>query len=153
MQEQMEKQKKEQAESKRLALEAKKEAHRQAVMSSLPSEPEGNQVLKVRVRLPSGKVLERRFQPETPLQILLNYLIVEGYPTDEYKVLSTWPRRDVSILIKIYKQVGPNWTGEIPKKILAGRCKQNLELSCKVCIKFNFVLFISANIDGHYAHT
>ncbi|XP_033213036.1 FAS-associated factor 1 [Belonocnema kinseyi] len=96
MHEQMEKQKKEQAESERLAVEAKKEAHRQSVKSSLPPEPEGNQVLKVRVRLPSGEVLERRFQPETPLQILLNYLIVEGYPTDEYKVLSTWPRRDLT---------------------------------------------------------
>ncbi|XP_043578100.1 FAS-associated factor 1 isoform X2 [Bombus pyrosoma] len=99
MQEELEKQRKEQAENERLAEEARKEAHRQAVESSLPPEPQqstGDGVLKVRVRLPAGKFLERRFQSDTPLQTLLNFLIVEGYPTEEYKVLCSWPRRDVS---------------------------------------------------------
>lgn len=95
----MEQKKKEQAENTRLVEEAKKEAHRQAVQLSLPPEPDeesGNHILKVKIRLPGGKFLERKFRPDTPLQILLNFLIVEGYPTDEYKVLSSWPRRDVS---------------------------------------------------------
>ncbi|XP_015178994.1 PREDICTED: FAS-associated factor 1 isoform X1 [Polistes dominula] len=99
MQEEIEKRRKEQAENERLAEEARKEAHRQAIESSLPPEPlqnAGDGVLKVRVRLPAGKYLERRFQPDTPLQTLLNFLIVEGYPTEEYKVLSSWPRRDLT---------------------------------------------------------
>ncbi|XP_043525545.1 FAS-associated factor 1 isoform X1 [Frieseomelitta varia] len=99
MQEELEKQRKEQAENERLAEEARKEAHRQAVESSLPPEPQqstGDGVLKVRVRLPAGKFLERRFRSDTPLQTLLNFLIVEGYPTDEYKVLCNWPRRDLT---------------------------------------------------------
>ncbi|XP_025266464.1 FAS-associated factor 1 isoform X3 [Camponotus floridanus] len=99
MQEELEKKKKEQAENERLAEEARKEAHRQAVESSLPPEPQqgaGDGVMKVRVRLPAGKFLERKFQPDTPLQTLFNFLIVEGYPTEEYKLLSSWPRRDVS---------------------------------------------------------
>ncbi|XP_014469336.1 PREDICTED: FAS-associated factor 1 isoform X2 [Dinoponera quadriceps] len=99
MQEQLEKQKKEQAENERLAEKARKEAHRQAVESSLPPEPQqeaGDGVMKVKVRLPAGKFLERKFQSDTPLQTLLNFLIVEGYPTEEYKLLSSWPRRDVS---------------------------------------------------------
>lgn len=99
MQEELEKQRKEQAENERLAEEARKEAHRQAVESSLPPEPQqstGDGVLKVRVRLPAGKFLERRFQSDTPLQTLLNFLIVEGYPTEEYKVLCSWPRRDLT---------------------------------------------------------
>lgn len=99
IQQQLEQRIKEQAEHKRLAHEAKKEAHRQAVRLSLPPEPDaetGNNILKVKFRLPGGKFLERKFKPDTPLQILLNFLIVEGYPTDEYKVLSSWPRRDVS---------------------------------------------------------
>ncbi|XP_012278050.1 FAS-associated factor 1 [Orussus abietinus] len=99
IQELIEKQKKEQAESARLAEEARKEAHRQAVESSLPPEPQpgvGDGVLKIKVRLPAGKFLERRFQADTPLQTLLNFLIVEGYPTEEYKVLSSWPRRDLT---------------------------------------------------------
>lgn len=99
MQEQLVKQKREEAESQRLAEEARKEAHRLAVESSLPPEPElgsGDDVLKIKVRLTAGKFLERRFKADTPLQTLLNFLIVQGYPTDEYKVLSSWPRRDVS---------------------------------------------------------
>ncbi|XP_028050119.1 FAS-associated factor 1 isoform X3 [Monomorium pharaonis] len=99
MQEEREKKMKEQAENERLAEEARKEAHRQAVESSLPPEPQqgaGDGVMKVRVRLPAGKFLERKFQSDTPLQTLFNFLIVEGYPTEEYKLLSSWPRRDVS---------------------------------------------------------
>ncbi|XP_017881622.1 FAS-associated factor 1 isoform X1 [Ceratina calcarata] len=99
MMEELEKQRKEQAENERLAEEARKEAHRQAVESSLPPEPQqgtSDGVLKVRVRLPAGKFLERRFQSDTPLQTLLNFLIVEGYPTEEYKVLCSWPRRDLT---------------------------------------------------------
>lgn len=95
MQEELEKKRQEQEENEK----ARKEAHRQAVESSLPPEPQqgaGVGVLKVKVRLPAGKFLERRFQPDTPLQTLLNFLIVEGYPTEEYKLLSSWPRRDVS---------------------------------------------------------
>ncbi|XP_043257171.1 FAS-associated factor 1 isoform X2 [Colletes gigas] len=99
VEEELEKRKKLEAENERLAEEARKEAHRQTVESSLPPEPQqgaGDGVLKVRVRLPTGKFLERRFQFDTPLQTLLNFLIVEGYPTEEYKVLCSWPRRDVS---------------------------------------------------------
>lgn len=101
MQEELEKRKKEEAENERLAEKARKEAHRQAVESSLPPEPQqgaGDGIMKVRVRLPAGEYLERKFQSDTPLQTLFNFLIVEGYPTEEYKILSCsdWPRRDVS---------------------------------------------------------
>ncbi|XP_053989216.1 FAS-associated factor 1 isoform X1 [Hylaeus anthracinus] len=99
VEEELEKRKKLEAENERLAEEAKKEAHRQAIESSLPPEPQqgaGDGVLKVRVRLPAGEFLERRFQSDTPLQTLLNFLIVEGYPTEEYKVLCSWPRRDLT---------------------------------------------------------
>lgn len=99
MHEQREKEMREQADKERLAEEARKEANRQAVESILPPEPNADVfdgVTKIRVRLPAGKFLERRFQSNTPLQTLLNYLIAEGYPTEEYKVLSSWPRRDVS---------------------------------------------------------
>ncbi|XP_020281775.1 FAS-associated factor 1 [Pseudomyrmex gracilis] len=103
MQEELEKRKKEQAENERLAEKARKEAHRQAVESSLPPEPQqgaGDGIMKVRVRLPAGEYLERKFQSDTPLQTLFNFLIVEGYPTEEYKILSCsdWPRRDLTSL-------------------------------------------------------
>lgn len=33
------------------------------------------------------------------MQVLLDFLIVKGYPTEQYKVISSWPRRDVSVLL------------------------------------------------------
>ena len=41
--------------------------------------------------------LERRFLASSPLQTVLDYLTTEGYHSSEFKVLSSWPRRDVSI--------------------------------------------------------
>nr|XP_033341145.1 FAS-associated factor 1 isoform X1 [Megalopta genalis] len=99
MEEELEKRRKEEAENEKLVEEAKKEAHRRALEDNLPPEPQqavGDGVLKVKVWLPAGKYLERRFQSDTPLQTLLNFLIVEGYPTEEYKVLCSWPRRDLT---------------------------------------------------------
>lgn len=78
---------------------AKKEAYRKQLESSLPSEPpldQGDNITKIRFRLPNGDNLERRFLANTTLQILLNYLTVQGYPIQEYKVISSWPRRDLT---------------------------------------------------------
>ena len=98
--EKIEKERKEQAENERLAEQARKESHRLAVESSLPPEPPQDltkNVLKIKVRRPSGTFLERRFKSDATLQTILNFLIVQGYPTEDYKVILSWPRRDVSI--------------------------------------------------------
>lgn len=95
----LEKRRKEEVENERLAKEARKEAYRQIIESSLPPEPQegvNDGVLKVRIWLPAGRVLQRRFESDTPLRTLLNFLIAEGYPTEEYRILRSWPRRDVS---------------------------------------------------------
>lgn len=97
-QEKMDKKMKEQAENERLAEEAKKQAQIQAIQSSLPPEPAScDRITKIKIRLPAGKILERKFEPDTALQTLLNFLFVEGYPSEEYKVLTIWPRREVNI--------------------------------------------------------
>lgn len=74
---------------------------RQEVLKRLPAEPSGDQpagsATCIRFRLPEGKTSTRRFLADEPLQVLLDYLLVEGYPTDDYKVLSSWPRKDVSL--------------------------------------------------------
>lgn len=107
-------------ESEKAEEEAKKERYRLEVEASLPPEPpegSGDSMTKIRFRLPKGENLERRFTSDTRLkvrfktdvtntallilfllQVLLDYLIVKGYPITEYKVISSWPRRDVSIL-------------------------------------------------------
>ena len=45
----------------------------------------------------SKQSLERRFLATDTLQTVLDYLTIEGFHHEEYKVLSSWPRRDVSI--------------------------------------------------------
>ncbi|CAG9857934.1 unnamed protein product [Phyllotreta striolata] len=90
-------------ESERAQEEAKKEAVRKEVEASLPPEPalsQGDSITKIRFRLPKGEHIERRFQTNTPLQVLLDFLIVKGYPSEEFKVISSWPRRDLTSLDK-----------------------------------------------------
>ena len=50
---------------------------------------------------PGGNQLERRFLASQTLQTVLDYLTIKGYPSSEYKVLSSWPRRDVSKFLYI----------------------------------------------------
>ena len=127
----IEKQKREQAENERLAEEARKEAHRLAVKSSLPPEPDENEseIVRVKVRRPDNdNPLERRFSPSTKLQGLLNYLIVQGYPPEEYKVLLSWPRTDVIILITQNPLID-NFiiTSEFSFSVNCSRCKSDIE--------------------------
>lgn len=56
--------------------------------------------------------LERRFLASATLQTVIDYLTIEGFPAEEYKVLSSWPRRDLTTVdtsqslkdLKLYPQ-------------------------------------------------
>lgn len=89
-----------QIESQERQAAAEKEAIRQRIVASLPAEPEisNDQVTKIRFRLPIGKFLERRFLASDNLQVLFDYLYVNGFGQEEYKVISSWPRRDLTTL-------------------------------------------------------
>jgi len=70
------------------------------VVQRLPPEPPSDVAdvtTKIRFRLPGGNTATRRFLAAQSLQVLLDYLLVEGYPAEEFKVLSSWPRKDVSL--------------------------------------------------------
>uniref|UniRef100_A0A0P5N633 FAS-associated factor n=1 Tax=Daphnia magna TaxID=35525 RepID=A0A0P5N633_9CRUS len=77
-----------------------KEMRRQEVLKRLPAEPSADQsagnITCIRFRLPEGKTSTRRFRADEPLQVLLDYLLVEGYPHNDFKVLSSWPRKDLT---------------------------------------------------------
>uniref|UniRef100_A0A8D8F0E7 FAS-associated factor 1 n=4 Tax=Culex pipiens TaxID=7175 RepID=A0A8D8F0E7_CULPI len=102
-------------ESERADAEAKREQIRAAARSTVPPEPEqtvGENITKIRMRPPTGVLIERRFTTDTPLRILLNFVTAEGFLIDEYKVIQSWPRRDLTALnheetlkdLKLYPQ-------------------------------------------------
>lgn len=65
-------------------------------LDSLPAEPAAdtaaNTISKIRFRLPNGEMLQRKFSIENKLEIIFDYLTSNGYFSDEFKVLSSWPR-------------------------------------------------------------
>lgn len=77
------------------------QAIRQSLSDQLPEEPPANcseAVSTLRLRCPSGETVVRRFLGQHPLQVLLNFVASKGFPCSEFKVLTTFPRKDVSIL-------------------------------------------------------
>ncbi|XP_064477091.1 FAS-associated factor 1-like [Ornithodoros turicata] len=79
----------------------RKEAIQQSLAEQLPPEPsEGSleAVSTIRVRLPTGETVSRRFLASSPLSTLITFVGSRGYPPHEYKVLASWPRRDLSTM-------------------------------------------------------
>ncbi|QQP38817.1 Uncharacterized protein FKW44_019504, partial [Caligus rogercresseyi] len=82
-------------EEARLLEEKEKERKRDFIFERLPVEPpitEDNS--RLRIRAPDGTSLERRFSPSSALRVLLDFLFTKGYSEEEYKVLTSYPRRD-----------------------------------------------------------
>lgn len=88
----------ERLESERQVIEMIREQNRVEAEKCLPDEPAENAdgITKIRIRKPTGEFMERRFLANNPLDILLKFVASKGFPIDEYKVISSWPRRDVS---------------------------------------------------------
>ncbi|KAI8420330.1 hypothetical protein MSG28_008857 [Choristoneura fumiferana] len=90
----------ERAESERQLEEAKKASERARAQARVPAEPaEGAaEVSRIRVRLPPphDDSLERRFHADDTLTGLFDFLASKGFPKENYKVISSWPRRDLT---------------------------------------------------------
>ncbi|XP_031719749.1 FAS-associated factor 1 [Anarrhichthys ocellatus] len=97
-------QEKEEAEQVRLERmkkeqEDEKEAIRLSLEQALPSEPDedsAEQISKLRIRTPSGEFLERRFLGSCKLQVLFDFVASKGYPFEEFKLLTTFPRKNIT---------------------------------------------------------
>ncbi|XP_014254011.1 FAS-associated factor 1-like isoform X2 [Cimex lectularius] len=91
-QEEMRKKQEKEAEE-RMRIEEKN-----AVLAILPPEPEedATDVVKIKFRRPTGDTFARRFLSHDKLETVFNFLLVEGFRIKEYKVLTSWPRRDIS---------------------------------------------------------
>ncbi|XP_070563690.1 FAS-associated factor 1-like [Ptychodera flava] len=97
--EELERQRKEREDRERQEEEAEKEAIRLSLEEQLPDEPPhtcSEPITTIRVKLPDGQNLTRRFLAQHPVQIVLNYIASKGYHMNEYKVLTNWPKRDLS---------------------------------------------------------
>lgn len=80
---------------------AKKEADRKDAESSLPPEPTGDcaqQITKIRFRKPTGDFIERKFTVDTQLKVLLNFATANGFAPAEFKIISSFPRRDLTTI-------------------------------------------------------
>jgi hypothetical protein len=98
LQEQVEEAKRRSEQEAKEAEERQKALEVQEAESSLPSEPSAdspNPLANIRFRTPS-ETFARRFLASDSLRILLLFLRSKGYRPEEYKVLSTFPRRDLS---------------------------------------------------------
>lgn len=80
--------------------EEEKEALRLSLEQGLPPEPdqEAGDICTLRIRTPSGEFLVRRFLSTCKLQVLFDFVASKGYPSEEYKLLTTFPRRNVTDL-------------------------------------------------------
>ncbi|XP_077441173.1 FAS-associated factor 1 [Vanacampus margaritifer] len=88
-------------EQMRKEQEEEKEAIRLSLEQTLPPEPgeeSVEQISKLRIRTPSGEFLERRFLGSCKLQVLFDFVASKGYPFDEFKLLTTFPRRNITQL-------------------------------------------------------
>ncbi|KAB0388292.1 hypothetical protein FD755_003248 [Muntiacus reevesi] len=89
--------------------EEEREAIRLSLEQALPPEPKeenAEPVSKLRIRTPSGEFLERRFLASNKLQIVFDFVASKGFPWDEFKLLSTFPRRDSFLVFLLYMKRG-----------------------------------------------
>lgn len=101
LQQEMEIKKQEEEERQRREEEERKMAIQQSAALQIPDEPEENSeepVARLRFRTPTGEVKLRRFRASEPLRNVLFYLTSEGFHIEDYKILTTFPRRDISQL-------------------------------------------------------
>jgi len=98
--------------------DAEKQRKQEQIKKQLPREPadektEGVPVSQLRIRVPTPSAppcdqngpsggpsksgfLTRRFLASGPFQTVIDFLTSEGYPCQDYKILQSWPRRDLS---------------------------------------------------------
>lgn len=84
----------------RLAAEAV-EVERATLESLVPPEPPADTqepVAQLRIRCPDGEALNRRFRGSESVQVLLHFVAAKGYPADKFRLLTSFPKRDLSAL-------------------------------------------------------
>ncbi|CAH1774832.1 unnamed protein product, partial [Owenia fusiformis] len=81
--------------------EMEKQAIQKSLADMLPDEPPTDckePVSMLRLRCPKGETIVRRFLASTALHVLLKFIVTKGFHLEDYKVLTTYPRRDLTTL-------------------------------------------------------
>jgi hypothetical protein len=76
------------------------EKRKQDARNNLPEEPQAGStaaITRIRFRLPNGEFLQRQFFIANKLQALFDFVTTHGYFSEQYKLLSSWPRKDLAI--------------------------------------------------------
>jgi FAS-associated factor 2 len=92
------------AEQLEAQAEEQRKTERQNLMQRaadhLPAEPEATApqaaTSHIRFRLPSGETLQRCFFIKDKLESVLDFALSKGFFASEYKILSSWPRKDLT---------------------------------------------------------
>ena len=70
---------------------------KQDALLALGAEPSGDERLtRIRFRLPDGGTVQRKFRAGDKLQALVDFATANGFFVEEFKMLSSWPRRDLT---------------------------------------------------------
>ncbi|KAJ4460653.1 putative FAS-associated factor 2 [Paratrimastix pyriformis] len=72
------------------------EMRRQRLIRDLPPEPPESDSVRIRIRLPAGELLERRFAPDHLLQHVVDFLESKEYPPASFSLSTPFPRRSFS---------------------------------------------------------
>ncbi|XP_021377246.1 FAS-associated factor 1-like [Mizuhopecten yessoensis] len=81
--------------------EDRKQAIQESALMHIRDEPPESceeAVSRIRIRTPNGDNLQRRFYASDKLKYLIYFITSQGFHTEEFKILTTFPRRDVSQL-------------------------------------------------------
>jgi hypothetical protein len=73
-----------------------------------PAEDAAGEISCLRFRVPDGSQVIRRFWAKNTVQDVLNYLHGQGFQPNEFKVLTTFPRRDVRYIFCFLLQIKLN---------------------------------------------
>ncbi|XP_060601167.1 FAS-associated factor 1-like [Ruditapes philippinarum] len=97
--ERRERMKKAEEERKKMEDEAMKQAIQESLAKKVPDEPpEGctEVTCTLRIRTPDRQMLLRKFYGSNKLEAVVNYITSQGFHMTDYKLLTTFPRRDLS---------------------------------------------------------
>ncbi|XP_014261711.1 FAS-associated factor 1-like [Cimex lectularius] len=74
----------------------KEQSNALAKISPEPTE-DCKEIVTMKFRTPSGDTFHRRFLLTENVEVVFNYLLSKGYRLGEYKIMMSWPKREITL--------------------------------------------------------